>query len=205
MPCVDRVRRRFPSVSGSGVPLRSGVWVSRNVTPGVCARSAMEPSRREPVSGEPGKAIGAGVSETGNATGAGLSAEGNETGAASSELGKATGAAAGASAAGSAPAPSRSTGTVASAPSATGKVALSADFSSAATALASSSRSTSCTISSVPTCASLGSSCPPVGTAPSRSNPVTRADLRCAEASSVLETWSAHISANTPPWARSSA
>ncbi len=94
MPCVDKVLRLFPSVSGSGVPVRSGVWVSWNVTPG--PRSATEPSRWELVSGEVGKARGAGLlDELGNATGAAaLSAgsEGSATGAETSALGNATGA-----------------------------------------------------------------------------------------------------------------
>lgn len=95
MPCVDSVLRLFPSVaSGSGVPVRSGVCASWNVTPG--PRSATEPSRWELVSTEVGKARGAGLlDELGNATGAAaLSAEseGKATGAETSALGNATGA-----------------------------------------------------------------------------------------------------------------
>ena len=167
------------------------------MTPGA-TRSAIDP-RIEPASGELGKARAAGPVEVGNATGAGSSEEGNATGAASSVLGNATGAATALSV--GAFADSGASSAASEAGKATG-----AAVSSVAPS-ASLSASLSCATSSVPSSCtgssetSVGASCWPF----SRSKPVTTADLRWAEASSVVETWSAHISANTPPRAISSA
>ena len=211
MPGVDSVLLLFPSASGSGVLVRSGVCASWNVTPG--PRSATEPSRWELISGDVGKARGAGLLvELGNATGAAvLSAEsdGNATGAEASALGNATGADA-ETRTSSAFVAWGSAGSSLSldAGKATGALKTSA-MASLGAALASLSANGSWATSSVPSCGvpaassrvSVGPSCGAIST----SKPVTTADLRCADPPSLLETWSAHISANTPPCASSSA